>query len=99
MVGTPERRHRYDFLPLLQFARNGVDYGGFHHLLSGQRREDGRNAPSNHGFAASGTSHHQESVVAGHRNHGRPLGIFLAADIAKIRIFRFPDCRPDAFAL
>ena len=38
-------------------------------------------------------------MVAGHRNHGRPLGVFLAADIAKIRIFRFPDCRPDAFAL
>ena len=37
--------------------------------------------------------------MAGHRNHGRPLGIFLAADIAKIRIFRFPNFRPDAFAL
>src|SRR5207247_9662930 len=56
----------------------------FERLLSGQVREDGREAPRQHGLAGPGRTDHQEVVTARSRDLQRASRLILTADLRQV---------------
>ena len=67
-----------------QLARNGIDLGGLHGFLPGERRQDARQALGQHGFAGAGRTDEQDVVSARSRDDHRPAGQRLAHHIRNL---------------
>ena len=72
-------------MSLRQLARNGVDLGGLHGFLPGERRQDAGQALCQHGFAGAGCADQQYVVSAGSGNDHGPPRQRLAQYVRKIR--------------
>ena len=85
MVRTAEGPGRHKAPPLGQLACDGINFGGLHGFLSGERRQDAGQALCQHGFAGAGRADEQHVVPAGGRDHHGPPRQRLAHNIRKIR--------------
>ena len=65
-------------------AGDGRHHGDFEELGRRQRRQDGRQARRQHGFAGAGRAHHEKIMAAGRGHFERALGAFLPLDVGKV---------------
>ena len=68
----------------IEHAGDGVDLGGLEGFFEAQRREDGRQALGEHGFAGAGRADHQDVVASGGGDFERALGDVLAANVFEV---------------
>ena len=64
-----------------QLAGDGMDHRHFQQFRRFQRRQDGRQAGCEHGFAGAGRTDHEQVVAAGGRHLQRTPGALLSFDI------------------
>jgi hypothetical protein len=84
MMGRAEGAHRQQGPFFLQQAADTEDLGSFDGLLEGHARQNGGDAPSQHGLARTGRADHDEIMAsAGGHFHGA-FGVFLSLDLAEV---------------
>ena len=84
VVGRAEGAVRDQAAVGVEHAGDGVDLGGFERFFEAQRRQDGRQALGEHGFAGAGRADHEDVVAAGGGDFERALGDVLAADVFEV---------------
>lgn len=69
-----------------QNACHGVDFGGFQRFVEGQRRQNGRQATGQHGFARARRANEDDVVPASRCQFEGAFDVLLPAHIAEIDI-------------
>ena len=85
MVRAAERPCRDQAPALGQLPGDGIDLGGLHGFLPGERRQDARQALGQHGFAGTRGTHQQHVVAPGRSDDHGPAGQCLPHHVGKIR--------------
>ena len=85
VMGTAEGPLLDDRPVRRQESRDTIDTCDLHLLFIRQLRQNPRDPPGHHGFAAARAPHHQDAVVSRSTHEDRPLHALLSDDLRKIK--------------